>query len=99
MQYISTTIANLASIPIRIYENNKQTFYYSTINLPIDPITINLVDVLNINEHIGYYITDDFLYYGIVNSNSTKIIIGPSYTNITDQTIKKHLYSYHNFSS
>ena len=78
VQYLCTTIGNLAGIPIRIYKNTKQVFYYSLINLPKDPIVPYEDKILKIPDHIGYFITPRFHYYGIVNSEKYKIVLGPS---------------------
>lgn len=76
--YLCTIIGNLAGIPIRTYKNDQQIFYHSLVNLPKDPITPFLKDILPINEHIGYFITPYFNYYGVVNCPPYKIVIGPS---------------------
>ena len=78
VQYLCTTIGNLAGIPIRIYKNDKQIFYYSVVNLSKDPIAPYEGKILKIPEHIGYFITPRFHYYGIVNSGTYKIVLGPS---------------------
>ena len=78
VQYLCTTIGNLAGIPIRIYKNTKQVFYYSLVNLPKDPIVPHEDKILKIPDHIGYFITPRFHYYGIVNSEKYKIVLGPS---------------------
>lgn len=78
VQYLCTTIGNLAGIPVRIYKNKKPIFYYSLVNLPKDPIVPYEDKILKIPEHIGYFITPRFHYYGIVNSGTYKIVLGPS---------------------
>ncbi len=78
VQYLCTTIGNLAGIPIRIYKNTKRIFYYSLVNLPKDPIVPYEDKILKISDHIGYFITPRFHYYGIVNSEKYKIVLGPS---------------------
>ena len=78
IQYLCTTIGNLAGIPIRIYENTKPIFYYSVVSIPKDPIVPYEDKILKIPEHIGYFITPRFHYYGIVNSGTYKIVLGPS---------------------
>lgn len=78
IRYLCTTIGNLAGIPIRIYKDNKQIFYHSVVNLPKDPIRPYEDKILNIPVHIGYFITPRFHYYGIVNSRTYKIVLGPS---------------------
>ena len=78
VQYLCTTIGNLAGIPVRIYKNSKQIFYYSLVTLPKDPIVPYEDKILKIPDHIGYFITPRFHYYGIVNSGKYKIILGPA---------------------
>jgi len=78
IRYLCTTIGNLAGIPIRIYRDNKQIFYHSVVNLPKDPILPYEDKILKIQVHIGYFITPRFHYYGIVNSGTYKIVLGPS---------------------
>ena len=78
VQYLCTTIGNLAGIPVRIYKNSKQIFYYSLVTLPKDPIVPYEDKILKIPDHIGYFITPRFHYYGIVNSGKYKIVLGPS---------------------
>ena len=78
VQYLCTTIGNLAGIPVRIYKNSKQIFYYSLVTLPKDSIIPYEDKILKIPDHIGYFITPRFHYYGIVNSGKYKIILGPS---------------------
>ena len=78
VQYLCTTIGNLAGIPIRIYKNTKQIFYYSLVKLPKDPIVPYEDKILKIPDHIGYFITPRFHYYGIINSEKYKIVLGPS---------------------
>ena len=78
IKYLCTTIGNLAGIPIRIYKSKKQIFYHSVVNLPKDPIVPYEDKILKIPDHIGYFITPRFHYYGIVNSGTYKIVLGPS---------------------
>ena len=78
LRYICTVIGNLAGIPIRLFEGDKQVFYHALVRLPKDPMTIYSKELWTINEHVGYYVTPHFDFYGIVNSGNRKIIIGPS---------------------
>ena len=87
--YICTVIGNLAGIPIRVFENSNQIFYHSLVRLPADPIKPYLCAVLKIKNHIGYFITPYFNYYGVVCSEPYKIIIGPTRQSaMNDQDIK-----------
>lgn len=78
LEYICTVIGNLSGIPIRLFKNNEQIFYHSLVNLPKDPFILHKDEIFNIQSQLGYYITPIFNYYGIVNFNDNKIIIGPT---------------------
>lgn len=78
LQYLCTTIGNLAGIPIRIFENGTQTFYHSVVYLPKDPMALCRNEIFAITDHVGYCVTPQFHYYGVVNSGLTKIVVGPT---------------------
>ena len=78
LEYLCTTIGNLAGIPIRIFEDEVQTFYHSVVYLPKDPMTLCQKDIFAITNHVGYCVTPQFHYYGVVNSGSAKIVVGPT---------------------
>lgn len=78
LKYISKIVGDLASIPIRIYKNNGLVYYYSLVNIIKDPIIPYQKEILEINNHLGYFIAANFFYYGVVNSNEYKIVLGPS---------------------
>lgn len=89
-KYICTSIGNLAGMPIRLYRNGKQVFYYSVVKLPKDPLNAYLGDVLKIDAHVSYYVTNHFNYYGIVNAGAYKIVIGPTrQTDNSEQELKE----------
>lgn len=90
LQYICTIIGNLSGIPVRIFKDGKQVFYYSLVHLPQDPMVVYWDEIQNISSHVGYFATRHFNYYGIVNSQSYRIVIGPSrqITN-SDQELKE----------
>ena len=77
-KYICTSIGNLAGMPIRLYRNGRQIFYYSVVKLPKDPLNAYIDDVLKVDARVSYYVTNHFNYYGIVNAGAYKIVIGPT---------------------
>lgn len=89
-QYITRVLANLSGIPTRLFKNGLQTYYYSIVYLPKDPMVVYQNEILSIQEHVGYFITPEFHVYGVLNSNDYKLIIGPT-TQIlsSDQSLKK----------
>ena len=67
--YIGTITGSLFGIPTRIYKNNTLIFYHSTVNLVKDPVSIYQADILKITDHVGYFMTAHFCYFGIVISD------------------------------
>lgn len=47
--YIAIMINSFSGVPVRIYKDNKLTFYYSSVNLIKDPIALYQSDILNIS--------------------------------------------------
>lgn len=89
LEYLCTVIGNLAGIPIRVYDGENLIFYHSTVNLPKDPICVYWDNIFSIEGHVNYFITPIFNYYGIVKSENTRIIIGPTrQTNASEQELK-----------
>ena len=78
LRYLCTTIGNLAGIPIRIFEDGTQIFYYSVVYLPKDPMALCRDDIFAITDHVGYCVTTQFHYYGVINSGLIKIVVGPT---------------------
>lgn len=90
LEYLCTTIGNLAGIPIRIFENGVQTFWYSVVYLPKDPMELCREEVFAITDHVGYCVTPQFHYYGVVNSGPAKIVVGPTrQVTETEQELRK----------
>ncbi len=89
LHYLCTVIGNLSGIPIRLYDGKELVFYYSFVKLPKDPVELCRDDIGQIKESVGYYATKRFNYYGIVNFDTQKIIIGPTrQTANTDQELR-----------
>lgn len=78
MRYLCKTIGSLSGIPVRIYEDGQLVFYHSMVELPRDPVELFEKEIFRISDHVGYYVTAQFHYYGILNVSETKIVIGPT---------------------
>lgn len=78
LPYLCTTIGNLSGVPVRIFEGESLSFYYSQAYLPRDPMAVYREQIFAVRAHVGYVTTAHFHYYGIVNSGRTKIVIGPT---------------------
>ncbi len=90
IKYIASVIGNLSGVPIRVFENEKQIYYYSLVSLIKDPMLVYKNEILAIDSHVGYYITPQFHFYGIVNCPRYKIVLGPtSQVALTEQELKE----------
>ena len=90
LEYLCRVIGNLAGIPVRIYRDKELSFFYSVVDFPADPIAPYLDNVFTITEHIGYFTTPFFNYYGIVRTDRHTIVIGPSRrTPMTNHDLRK----------
>ena len=78
LNYLCTVIGNLSGIPIRVFHGEEQVFTYSLVQLPKDPMELYRKELFAVTGHVGYFVTNNFFYYGIVNSGDITIIIGPT---------------------
>ena len=86
--YLTKIIAYLTGLAVKTYKNDKEILYFSLNNYPID-ITSFILNEVN-NDHIGYILKANYFYYGFINYNNYKIIIGPTYECvISEQAIKE----------
>lgn len=78
LEYICATMGNLSGVPVRIFEGEELVFYHALVALPCDPMLLYRDSIRAVKAHLGYYVTPQFHYYGIVNSGDTKIVVGPT---------------------
>lgn len=90
LKYICKVIGNLSGVPIRVYQGEALFFYHSIVELPKDPMEVYREDIWRVTTNVGYFVTNHFHYYGIINSGETKIVIGPtSQTPDNDQELRE----------
>lgn len=78
LQYLCHAIGSLSGLPVRLYENDVQVFSCSVIRFPHDPMTPYRNEIFRITGHVGFFVTPRFLYYGVLNAGTSKIVIGPT---------------------
>lgn len=78
LEYLCTNLANLSAIPVRLFEGEKQVFYSSIVDLPVDPFLPYKRDVFAITAHVGYFIAPHDWFYGVVNFDGKRIVAGPT---------------------
>ena len=76
--YLCTTIGNLSGVPIRLYRGGDLALYHSMVELPRDPLALCREAVFSISDHVGYHVTPQFHYYGVLNAGDVKLVIGPT---------------------
>lgn len=75
--YLSRQFANMFGMPVRLYKNTEPVYFFSSVNLPADPVLLCLDNIMNETSEVGYYVDDNFFYYGIVNYEDYKFVTGP----------------------
>lgn len=90
LKYICQVIGNLSGVPIRLFQGDNLVFYHCIVDLPKEPMEMYRDDIWNVKTNVGYYVTKQFHYYGIINSGDTKIVIGPTrQTPDSDQELRE----------
>ena len=90
LPYFAESIAALYGIPVRIYEDGSELFRSFPVDLPRDPMFVYQKEIFSIEDHVGYYVTPLFHYYGVINADDKKLIIGPtSLFKTNDQALRE----------
>lgn len=76
--FLCKSMSNLSGVPVRVYRDGSELCRFFPARLPRDPMELYKADIFAITEHVGYYATPLFHYYGVLNSEGYKIIIGPT---------------------
>ena len=76
MIYLSRQYANMFGFPVRLYDAGEKIYYHNPLNFDFDLADLCLDDLMREDTEVGYYIYDNYLYYGIMNCRSYKFIAG-----------------------
>lgn len=88
-EYLCSVIAGLSGVPVRIFHGENKTFYSFVGRLPRDPMDIYRKEIFAIKKHIGYYMTSQFQYYGVVKRGKTRVVMGPTrQVNVSDAELR-----------
>ena len=94
VKYIATNMGNLSGIPVRIYEGRNKIFYYSIINLPVDPIECHVEELFKTKGSVSYFLDSFFFYYGVISFGNYKLVVGPArQISIKEQDLKDYAFS------
>ncbi|MBO4538955.1 MAG: helix-turn-helix domain-containing protein [Clostridia bacterium] len=78
LKYLCANLGNLSGMPVRLYDGDDLSFYYSIVSLPTDPFLSCKKEVFEINDHVGYFVTPHDNYYGVVNFSGKRLVVGPT---------------------
>ena len=78
LKYIVRSLGTLSGIPARLYRGEELLYSCFPVRLPRDPVEACRNEVLSIQEHVGYYVSPLFHYYGVINAGEMRIVIGPT---------------------
>lgn len=78
LTYICTQIGNLSGIPVRVFCGGESVFFHSTTGLPADPALLYKDQLLAVEGSVGYVATEDFHYFGVINTEGAVIAVGPT---------------------
>ena len=83
--YLGKTMASLSGIPVRVYQGGEELCCFFPVNLPKDPMALYREEILGISEHVGYFATPLFHYYGVLNAGDMKLVVGPTSQIMADE--------------
>ncbi len=84
-EYLARTMARLSGIPVRVYRGGEELFRFFPAALPRDPLDLCRDEVFAISEHVGYYASPLFHYYGVLNAGDVKLVVGPTAQIMADE--------------
>ena len=90
LTYLCTHLGNLLGVPVRLFEKEKQTFYYSFVSLPKDPFLPYKQEVFAMSDDVGYFTTPYDFYFGVIRFGNGRIVLGPvPHGPLSEQTIRE----------
>ena len=94
LEYLCTNLGNLSGIPVRLYQQNEQIFYYSLIKLLKDPFELSKEAAFKLKDNVYYYQSPYYYYYAVANIDDLKIVVGPTrQLPISNQELKSIAFS------
>ena len=76
--YLGKSMASLSGIPVRVYQGDEELCRFFPVDLPKDPLALYRDEILGITEHVGYFASPLFHYYGVLNAGDIKLVVGPT---------------------
>ena len=77
-EYLARSMARLSGIPVRVYRGGEALCSFFPAGLPRDPMELCREEIFAIREHVGYYASPSFHYYGVLNAGEIRLVAGPT---------------------
>lgn len=78
LPYLVRSLGTLSGVPVRLCRGEELAYACFPVRLPRDPMEACRREVFSIREHVGYYVSPLFHYYGVIRGGEMRIIIGPT---------------------
>lgn len=79
IEYLCRKMSDMSGLPIRIFYRDGRKVIFSTVELIADPMELYREELFSRKEHVSWFITENFRYFGIINGPDYSIIAGPSF--------------------
>ncbi len=78
LRYITRSVGALSGVPVRLYEKGTRTYAWFPAQLPRDPAERWRGEIFSLTGHVGYFVTPQFHYYGVLHAGDAAIVLGPT---------------------
>ncbi len=78
-EYMALSLANLSSIPVRLYRNGKFSGLFHSSKFKPDLAILEEPNIFQNTVSVSYYITEEFLFYGLfrLKNEDVAMVLGP----------------------
>ncbi len=78
-EYMALTLANLSSIPVRLYRGGKFAGLFHSSKFRPDLAILEEPNIFKNTASVSYYMTEEFLFYGLfrVKNEDVSMVLGP----------------------
>ncbi len=92
-EYMALTLANLSSIPVRLYKNGKFTGLFHSSKFKPDLAILEEPNIFQSTASVSYYMTEEFLFYGLfrLKNEDVAMVLGPVAQLSVDRARAEHI--------
>ncbi len=84
-EYLARSVARLSGVPVRVYRGGTELCRSFPAPLPRDPMETCRQEIFSVTDHVGYYASPLFHYYGVLNAGDVKLVVGPTAQIMADE--------------